>query len=30
MTTAKKLALIAVGYVLAVVGGFAAVAVNEL
>jgi hypothetical protein len=29
MTTAKKLALIALGYVLAVLGGFAAVAVNE-
>jgi hypothetical protein len=30
MTTAKKLALIAAGYALAVAGGFAAVAVNEL
>ena len=30
MTTAKKLAWIAVGYALAIVGGFAAVAVNEL
>jgi hypothetical protein len=29
MSTAKKLALIAAGYVLAVVGGFAAAAVNE-
>jgi len=29
MSTAKKLALIAAGYVLAVVGGLAAVAVNE-
>ena len=30
MSTPKRLALIAAGYVLAVVGGFAAVAVNEL
>ena len=30
MSTAKKLALIAAGYVLAVVGGLAAVAVNEM
>ena len=30
MSTAKKLGLIAVGYVLAIVAGFAAVAVNEL
>jgi hypothetical protein len=30
MSTAKKLALIAAGYVLSVVAGFAAVAVNEL
>jgi hypothetical protein len=30
MTTAKKLALIAAGYALAVAGGLAAVAVNEL
>lgn len=30
MSMAKRLALIAVGYVLAVVGGFAAVALNEL
>jgi hypothetical protein len=29
MTTAKKLALIAAGYALAVAGGLAAVAVNE-
>ena len=30
MSTAKKLGLIAAGYVLAIVAGFAAVAVNEL
>jgi hypothetical protein len=30
MSTAKRLALIAVGYAVAVAGGFAAVAVNEL
>lgn len=30
MSTAKTLALVAVGYVISVIGGFAAVAVNEL